>query len=105
MKIAIALLALFSLQLPPSRGQTRRQQPARAPQSTVFTSIKNEKMAAPFCRNPFMAKSGGGKSLMSRIVEPSRLDIDGTIDPKNPHVLTGTKTETIDRNGGTMTIT
>ncbi len=47
MKIAIALLALISFQLP-SGGQTRRQQPARGPQSTVFTSVKNEKMAAAF---------------------------------------------------------
>ena len=44
---AIALLALISLQLPLG-GQTRRQQPARTPQSTVFTSIKNEHLAAPF---------------------------------------------------------
>ena len=57
------------------------------------------------CKNPFMSKSGGSKTLMSRIVEPARLDIEGAVDPKNPHVLTGTKTETIERNGGTMTIT
>lgn len=27
------------------------------------------------------------------------------IDPKNPHVISGSKTETVERNGGTMTIT
>ena len=57
------------------------------------------------CRNPFMARSGGSKQLMSRGVTPHRVEIDGMLDPKNPHVITGSKTETIERNGGTMTIT
>lgn len=57
------------------------------------------------CRNPFMARSGGSKSLMSRGVTPNRVEIDGMLDPKNPHVITGSKTETVERNGGTMTIT
>ena len=57
------------------------------------------------CRNPFMAKSGGGKSLMSRTIHISPLEIEGAVDPKYPHVVSGSKTETIERNGGTMTIT
>ena len=57
------------------------------------------------CRNPFMDKSGGSKSLMSRGIGASPLEIEGVLDPKNPHVLTGSKTETVERNGGTMTIT
>ena len=57
------------------------------------------------CKNPFMAKSGGSKTLMSRFVDIPRLDIDGVVDPAKPHELTGTKTEVVERNGGTMTIT
>ena len=57
------------------------------------------------CKNPFGARSGGGKSLMKQIVEPSPLEIEGAVDPKNPHELTGSKTETIQDEKGTTTIT
>ena len=57
------------------------------------------------CRNPYMAKSGGNKSLMSRGIDIHPVEIEGVIDPKNPHVLKGSKTETVERNGGTMTLT
>ena len=57
------------------------------------------------CKNPFMAKSGGSKTLMSRFVEIARLDIDGVVDPAKPHELSGTKSEVVERNGGKMTIT
>ena len=57
------------------------------------------------CRNPFMDKSGGGQSLMSRGIGAHRLEIEGTIDPNNPRVIKGSKTEKVERNGGTMTIT
>jgi hypothetical protein len=57
------------------------------------------------CRNPFMDRSGGSKQLMSRGVTPHRVEIEGVVDPKNPNVISGSKTETIERNGGTMTIT
>jgi hypothetical protein len=57
------------------------------------------------CRNPFQSKSGGGKSLMSRLITPERLEIVGAVDPKNPNVVSGSKTETFERNGGTSTVT
>ena len=57
------------------------------------------------CKNPFMAKSGGSKTLMSRIVDIARLDIEGVVDPAKRHELSGTKSEVIERNGGKMTIT
>jgi len=57
------------------------------------------------CRNPYQAKSGGNKSLMSRGIDIHPVVIEGVIDPKNPNVLKGSKTETVERNGGTMTLT
>ncbi len=57
------------------------------------------------CHNPFMDKSGGSKSLMSHLVTPLPLEIEGGVDPNNPRVLTGSKTITIDRDEGPMTIT
>lgn len=45
--VAIALLALISLQ-PPLAGQTRRQQSRPTTSPIVLTSVKNEKMAAAF---------------------------------------------------------
>jgi len=57
------------------------------------------------CRNPYMAKSGGNKGLMSRTIDIHPVEIEGVIDPMNPHVLKGSKTETVERNGGTMTLT
>ena len=57
------------------------------------------------CRNPFMDKSGGGQSLMSRGIGAHPVEIEGALDPKNPHVIKDSKTEKVERNGGTMTIT
>ena len=42
---------------------------------------------------------------MRRELTPHWLKIDGDVDPKNPHVISGNKRETVERNGGTMTIT
>lgn len=57
------------------------------------------------CRNPYMAKSGGNKGLTSRGIGIHPVEIEGVIDPQNPRVLKGSKTETVERNGGTMTLT
>lgn len=57
------------------------------------------------CRNPFMTKSGGDRKPMEKLIGAHAVEIEGTLDPKNPRVLTGTKTETVERNGGTMTLT
>lgn len=52
-----------------------------------------------------MAKSGGNKGLTSRGIGIHPVEIEGVIDPQNPRVLKGSKTETVERNGGTMTLT
>ena len=57
------------------------------------------------CKNPFQAKSGGSKRLMSRLLDMARLDIDGVVDPAKRNELSGTKSEVVERNGGKMTIT
>ena len=86
-------------------GDDRYRLNYQVPTVSVEGSLTSRWWLEGDCRNPFMAKSGGSTSLMSRGIGVHHLEIEGVIDRNNPRVIKGTKTEKVERNGGTMTIT